>query len=662
MSPPAHDSAIAAAVALSLTWGAIGVAWLLAQAGLHRRLAERFRRDSASADGDGLPDLYERLVSLTDPFSANSDGGEIRATDSSDPLAFPDSASDGSSVVFVHGFRVDETAARAWNAEMFKRLWQSGCNARFHAVDWYGNEGVGNGGLDYHGNVENAFRTAPHLKTFLSGFSADTTVLAHSLGNMVVCSAIQDWNWRPARYFMLNAAVPAEALDPTQWNDSPNLNPMMHEEWAGFPSRTWAARWHELFPENDWRSELTWKNRFADVPARTELHNFYSSGDEVLAIFDMPDPDGSGKITLHPLGAGGAGISSWQKQERFKGRWGSSLVGGFAGTSEMGWGFSSQGYFQDGSPPLYQTVVDPTDPSHAVVVRDATVPFSGNGTARGVALQTSSSTPGHIAKETFDLVWKAVVRDEDGAVVTNAIDATRGHVFYTILDEPKAPWTTAALDNQNPWASALDVVCSNGWAANVSSLSETAGCIASAIFESGSFRYETAYGRTKFLDQDETFMLSLFLDVLKRNRQAVVNCSDCARAVTSLGNLAGCSLWSSVMEDTIDDLGFATRPYCAIGRADWTPPSWGWGFSYHEVAWEGNAGDSDLVFDACLKYNGADNPDSGAWTKMQPIGVVFSDGDAGAPYVYRERLTPPGPSGYSRCLPNPLKKHRFPVK
>ena len=313
------------------------------------------------------------------------DGGETRATDSSDPLAFPDSASDGSSVVFVHGFRVDETAARAWNAEMFKRLWQSGCNARFHAVDWYGNEGVGNGGLDYHGNVENAFRTAPHLKTFLSGFSADTTVLAHSLGNMVVCSAIQDWNWRPARYFMLNAAVPAEAFSPAQWNIDETDNPFEFEDWVGFPSKTWAARWHELFPETDWRSKLTWKNRFADVPARTELHNFYSSGDEVLAIFDMPDPDGSGKITLHPLGAGGAGISSWQKQERFKGRWGSSLVGGFAGTSEMGWGFSSQGYYEDGSPPLYQTVIDPTKPSNAVVVR--TAPYGTNAAANASTAQ-----------------------------------------------------------------------------------------------------------------------------------------------------------------------------------------------------------------------------------------------------------------------------------
>ncbi|MBR1608056.1 MAG: hypothetical protein IJ678_00395 [Kiritimatiellae bacterium] len=266
------------------------------------------------------------------------------------------------------------------------------------------------------------------------------------------------------------------------------------------------------------------------------------------------------------------------------------------------------------------------------------------------------NTAGFICKETFGLVWKAVVRDEDGAVVTNAIDTTRGHVFYTILDEPKAPWTSEELSESNVWASVLDVACSPDWAGGCNSKTSAASGIASGIFSSGKFRYEINDGASCFIEGNN-FLLSRFLRKLDSPGMADVNCTDCANATVSLSNALGCELWSSIM-----GFHFDTNPYCAIGRPDWTPPSWGWGFSYHEVVWEGNAGDSDLVFDACLKYNGADNPDSGVWTKMQPIGVVFSDGDAGAPYVYRERLTPPGPSGYSRCLPNPLKKHRFPVK
>lgn len=45
-------------------------------------------------------------------------------------------------VFFLHGFHVDAKGARAWGSEMFKRLWQSGSRARFHAVTWDGDIGV----------------------------------------------------------------------------------------------------------------------------------------------------------------------------------------------------------------------------------------------------------------------------------------------------------------------------------------------------------------------------------------------------------------------------------------------------------------------------------------------------------------------------------------
>ena len=35
----------------------------------------------------------------------------------------------------IHGFNVTEREARGWNSEMFKRLWQSGCNAAYYAAD-----------------------------------------------------------------------------------------------------------------------------------------------------------------------------------------------------------------------------------------------------------------------------------------------------------------------------------------------------------------------------------------------------------------------------------------------------------------------------------------------------------------------------------------------
>jgi hypothetical protein len=66
----------------------------------------------------------------------------------------------------------------------------------------------------------------------------------------------------------------------------------------------------------------------------------------------------------------------WQKQERFKGRWMQSALGGFGGTSEMGWGFSTQGYYANGTPPLYQSVYNPIDPDNPVIVRS--IPYGTN--------------------------------------------------------------------------------------------------------------------------------------------------------------------------------------------------------------------------------------------------------------------------------------------
>jgi hypothetical protein len=167
---------------------------------------------------------------------------------------------------------------------------------------------------------------------------------------MVVSSAIQDHGFRPARYFMFNAAVPAEAFDASAWDDTPLFNPMVHEEWINYDPCTWAANWYELFQTPDSRNSLTWKQRFGVVSGCTELHNYYSSGDEVLALYTGANADGA--IPVDSFTGGAARNHSWQKQERFKGR-SYDIPSGWAGTSEMGWGFSIVGTWVDGTPPMY---------------------------------------------------------------------------------------------------------------------------------------------------------------------------------------------------------------------------------------------------------------------------------------------------------------------
>ena len=283
------------------------------------------------------------------------------------------------------------------------------------------------------------------------------------------------------------------------------------------------------------------------------------------------------------------------------------------------------------------------------------VAFAG-GAASDVALSTKSATTNCILKETFDLTWKAVVSNGTD-VVTNTLGRTDGHVLYTILGEPVEPWNNTKITNQNAWASALDVVCSNGWAKGCTNCDDAASTITKAIFDSNCFRYDTSNGAIRLMSATGKFRLSHSIEVLNKRRKAWVNCADCARMTTSFANLTGCELSSSRM-----GYSFRLNPITAIGTSPWTPPNWGWGFNYHEVAWAGLGNDGDKVFDACLQLDGDDNPSSGPHSPMYAANIIFSDGSAAPPLVYRERLSAPGVGGYGQCIARPTTKHRYEIE
>jgi len=133
------------------------------------------------------------------------------------PYGFPDTESNGKHFIFVHGYNVSETSARAWNSEMFKRLWQSGSKAMYTAVTWYRNDSQAwwwtSRTPNYYVNVEHAFATAANLAATVNGSlpGAVKVIAGHSLGNMVISSAIVDHGLNADTYFMLNAAVAQEA-------------------------------------------------------------------------------------------------------------------------------------------------------------------------------------------------------------------------------------------------------------------------------------------------------------------------------------------------------------------------------------------------------------------------------------------------------------------
>ena len=250
-------------------------------------------------------------------------------------------------VVFLHGFRVSEDKARGWHSEMFKRLYQSGSNARFWGVTWDGYEDPfwASSGQFYHkmaGDV--AFTTAERLGKYFKGKAMRRSVvaMAHSLGNMVASSAICDYGWRPNQYFMLNAAVPTEAYAgrPLEPSAKATAYYMIHQAWREkddkYPAESYASNWYRLFNDDEserpWRN-LTWVNRFKGIEEKTEVTSFYSSGDEVFEIEedDVGMADGAQIISTDTNIEGQPGTwkdttvvnslsqYSWQKQELAKG-------------------------------------------------------------------------------------------------------------------------------------------------------------------------------------------------------------------------------------------------------------------------------------------------------------------------------------------------------
>lgn len=263
--------------------------------------------------------------------------GGGRATEMDEPPSYPDDVCSDKYFVFLHGYNVSPENTRGWAAEMFKRLWWSGSNAKYIAVTWEGAEGF-NGSFtpNYHMNVENAFAAANAFKVALDGLHGQKIVAAHSLGNMLVSSAVSDWGGAVDIYFAIDAAVAIEA-----WNGSAvKSSDMVHLEWDNpasyfgtYDERLFASQWHALWPASDGRSKLTWRDRFANF-GDARLYNFYSSGEEVLETHphsDDPELTDAGMITL-------PGRRSWALQEKLKGR---MHTGHVLGSETGGWGFTN---------------------------------------------------------------------------------------------------------------------------------------------------------------------------------------------------------------------------------------------------------------------------------------------------------------------------------
>lgn len=217
--------------------------------------------------------------------------------------------------IHVHGYNVNGQDARGEQAEVFKRLYWSGSRARFWGVTWYGWDsqkdildialGIPTGrkrSSNYHVNIRHAFNAGKLLKNFVNSNSllknGNATISAHSLGNMVVSTAIQE-SMSYGKYLMLDAAVAEEAyinLEPYENNWVESTRALMYSPDWQYPKGTdtsykpflWQSEWYKLFKDNtnDARNTLTWRNNFSSV-RNSNVYAYYATTDEAFRPFKL---------------------------------------------------------------------------------------------------------------------------------------------------------------------------------------------------------------------------------------------------------------------------------------------------------------------------------------------------------------------------------------
>ena len=250
-----------------------------------------------------------------------------------EPPGLPDAETDASWVVMIHGYNVSAQSARGWHAETFKRLRALGSNARFVGVTWSGDTG-----LDYHEAVFQAFQAGdklPHALGFVD--ESRTTLVAHSLGNIVACQGVQA-GFTPAHYFLLNAALPIEAIAGEAATRSYAAD-MTEASWRAYPRRLFAAEWGKLHPKNSQSQGYAWANCFSRIRHLRDTVNCFSAGEDVT---NCPPAMTSASV-LATLWAGrSVDYGVWKTQELLKGvGWTRSLGAVAMERSQGGWGFNS---------------------------------------------------------------------------------------------------------------------------------------------------------------------------------------------------------------------------------------------------------------------------------------------------------------------------------
>jgi hypothetical protein len=280
-----------------------------------------------------LPVSYTQVTKMFRYKFISPAANELTSSDiPASPDNWPDEDRNDKHFVFVHGYNVNQDQAKAWGSEIFKRMFWSGSNAKFSAFAWHGFQSqIANFvAPNYQINLVNAFASSHSLKQYIDLLPGEKTVAAHSMGNVIMGSAMHDWGSRPKNYIMLNSAAAKECYDESEATDPAQVNLMIHPWWKNYIKEVRASEWHKrVWSEGDERAKLTWRGRLKNVinnGGQTVVYNFYSEGEEVLNNPTVNDPDlSSDNPSIKGTFAWTTANKTWAMQEKRKG-WGMTGV------------------------------------------------------------------------------------------------------------------------------------------------------------------------------------------------------------------------------------------------------------------------------------------------------------------------------------------------
>ena len=186
-------------------------------------------------------------------------------------------------------------------------------------------------------------------------------------------------------------------------------------------------------------------------------------------------------------------------------------------------------------------------------IGETTVSFS-NGVTKAsgpsphpdyAAFAFALDVPSVVARSTNEL-WHWSATSVNGHELPSSVYiATNGpSVAYSILDEPKLPWTDSSITNQNVWVSALAYLTTTNVCGNSTGKTNTLASLTRYFFSGHMLIYDTDGGRSAYYHEGDTNNPAKpywydFSSYLTRGRGSVVNCYDQAYGLSLSGRLVG---------------------------------------------------------------------------------------------------------------------------